>query len=74
MTKTIHPPGGATALIAVMPSDKIHELGYWYAFSPVLTGCIILLFVALICNNMTSHRHYPTNKKFTHQLKRIFKR
>ena len=35
ITKTIHPPGGATALIAVLPSDKIQELGYWYALSPV---------------------------------------
>ena len=35
ITKTMHPPGGATALIAVLPSDKIQELGYWYALSPV---------------------------------------
>lgn len=25
-TKTLHPPGGATALIAVIGSQKIHEL------------------------------------------------
>ena len=31
ITKTMHPPGGATALIAVLPSEKIQELGYWYA-------------------------------------------
>ena len=35
ITKTMHPPGGATALIAVLPSEKIQELGYWYALSPV---------------------------------------
>ena len=26
-TKTLHPPGGATALIAVIGSQKIHALG-----------------------------------------------
>lgn len=47
ITKTMHPPGGATALIAVLPSDKIQDLGYWYALSPVLSGALILLIVAL---------------------------
>jgi len=27
VTQTLHPPGGATALIAVIGSEKIHELG-----------------------------------------------
>jgi CBS-domain-containing membrane protein len=27
-TKTLHPPGGVTALIAVIGSTKIHALGY----------------------------------------------
>lgn len=61
-TKTLHPPGGATALIAVIGSDKIKELGYWYVLSPVLSGVLILLFVALIFNNITKHRSYPKNK------------
>lgn len=72
MTKTVHPPGGATALIAVTGSDKIKELGFMYAFFPVLSGCLILLFVALIFNNMTPHRRYPTNHKFTHVFKKFF--
>jgi len=33
-TKTLHPPGGATALIAVIGGAKIHELGFLYAFIP----------------------------------------
>ena len=48
MTKTLHPPGGATALIAIAGSEKIKNLGYWYVFSPVLSGVLILLAVALI--------------------------
>jgi CBS domain-containing membrane protein len=72
ITKTLHPPGGATALIAVMGTEKIKALGYLYVFSPVLTGTLILLIVALIFNNVTSFRKYPTNKRFTNSIKRKF--
>jgi len=64
ITKTLHPPGGATALIANLGSDNIKELGYLYVLSPVLSGVLILLIVALIFNNLTSHRSYPSNKKW----------
>jgi CBS domain-containing membrane protein len=72
VTKTLHPPGGATALIAVIGSEKIKALGYFYVLSPVLTGSLILLVVAFIFNNMTSHRRYPTDRRFTNSIKRIF--
>ncbi len=71
VTKTLHPPGGATALIAVIGSEKIKVLGYWYVLSPVLTGALILLAVALIFNNMTNHRNYPTDKRFMQSIKRV---
>ncbi len=64
ITKTLHPPGGATALIANIGSAKVTSLGYFYVLSPVLSGVLILLFVALIVNNMTSHRSYPKNKNW----------
>lgn len=58
-TKTLHPPGGATALIAVIGGDKIHNLGYLYALMPVTAGAAILLLVALIVNNIPKTRRYP---------------
>lgn len=67
-TKTLHPPGGATALIAVSSTGKIPELGYWYVLSPVLSGCLILLLVALVFNNMTKHRSYPNSTKWKRLL------
>lgn len=70
-TKTLHPPGGATSLIAVTGSAKIKALGYLYVVFPVLTGVIILLLVALIVNNMTSHRKYPTDGRFSRNFKWI---
>lgn len=72
ITKTLHPPGGATALIAVIGSGKIKDLGYWYVLSPVLTGVLILFLVALVFNNITPLRRYPTNSRFTRMVKRFF--
>jgi CBS-domain-containing membrane protein len=71
VTKTLHPPGGATALIAVIGSEKIKALGFLYVVSPVFTGALILFIVALIFNNMTSNRKYPTHTRFTRTLKKI---
>lgn len=58
-TKTLHPPGGATALIAVIGSEKIHDLGYLYAVIPVGLGALIMLVVALLVNNLSRNRKYP---------------
>jgi CBS domain-containing membrane protein len=71
-TKTLHPPGGATALIAVIGTERVKALGYMYVLSPVLSGCIILLVVALIFNNLTSYRRYPTNSRFTKYIRSKF--
>jgi CBS-domain-containing membrane protein len=62
ITKTLHPPGGATALIAVIGSEKIKSLGFWYVLNPIASGVVILLVVAMIFNNITSSRQYPVNK------------
>jgi CBS domain-containing membrane protein len=61
ITKTLHPPGGATALIAVIGSAQLKALGYWYVLVPVLSGVLILLAVALVVNNLTPTRNYPKN-------------
>ena len=58
-TKTLHPPGGATALIAVIGSQKIHNLGYLYVVFPAGLGAIIMLLVALLINNIPKSRRYP---------------
>lgn len=65
ITKTLHPPGGATALIAVTGSAELKSIGYWYVISPVLVGCLILLIVALVFNNMTSKRQYPIERRMS---------
>ena len=59
VTRTLHPPGGATALIAVIGSDQVHALGYLYALVPVGLGAFIMLVVALLVNNLSAKRSYP---------------
>ena len=58
-TKTLHPPGGATSLIAVIGSGKIHSLGYLYVIMPAGLGALIMLVVALLVNNIPKKRSYP---------------
>jgi CBS-domain-containing membrane protein len=59
LTRTLHPPGGATALIAVIGSQQIHDLGYLYVLVPVTVGSLLLLLVALLVNNVPELRRYP---------------
>jgi CBS-domain-containing membrane protein len=59
MIKALHPPGGATALIAVIGSDKVHDLGFLYALVPAGLGAAIMLVVALLVNNLAATRQYP---------------
>ncbi|WP_298438918.1 HPP family protein [Geobacter sp.] len=54
LTRTVHPPGGATALIGVQG-----HAGAAFLLMPVLAGTLILLAVALLTNNIVHHRHYP---------------
>lgn len=59
VTRTVHPPGGATALIAVIGGQQVHDLGWLYPFIPAGAGALVLLAVALAVNNIPSSRSYP---------------
>lgn len=58
-TRTLHPPGGATALVAVIGSQQIHAMGYWFVLFPGILAPLILLLIALIFNNLVPKRVYP---------------
>jgi CBS-domain-containing membrane protein len=59
LTRTLHPPGGATALIAVIGSDQIHAAGFTYVLVPATLGPLVMLAIALIVNNLAPTRRYP---------------
>jgi len=64
--RCIHPPGGATALAAVIGGDAIHILGYEYVISPILLNSIIIFLIAIMFNYFFPWRRYPvTLMRFT---------
>lgn len=55
LTKTVHPPAGATALLAVIDDGVVH-LG-WFLVPVMMLGCGLMLVVALLVNNI--ERRFP---------------
>ncbi|KAK3994252.1 HPP family-domain-containing protein [Cladorrhinum sp. PSN332] len=55
LTGTVHPPAGATALMAVADED-VSKLG-WFLLLPVMLGCGLMLLTALLVNNV--QRRFP---------------
>ncbi|KAM0276832.1 hypothetical protein ACHAQH_006367 [Verticillium albo-atrum] len=55
LTKTVHPPAGATALLAVV-DDSVLDLG-WFLIPVVMLGCALMLVTALLVNNV--QRRFP---------------
>lgn len=60
-TRCIHPPGGATALNAVLGGAGITQLGYSYLLLPVLVNVIAILLVAIAFNALFHWRRYPVH-------------
>lgn len=62
VTHTLHPPGGATALLAVSGGAAIERLGFWFVISPVAAGALLMVLIALLSNRLSRDpaRHYPS--------------
>lgn len=45
--RCMHPPGGATAITAVIGGVNVHALGYAFVIIPVFVNTIILLSIAM---------------------------
>lgn len=59
--RCIHPPAGATALIAVIGGPSIQGLGYQYIVEPVLINAFTITLMAIAFNNLFSWRRYPAS-------------
>lgn len=55
----IHPPGGATALSAVVGGNAVHQLGYQFILTPVLINVAAIISVAIFFNYFFKWRRYP---------------
>lgn len=57
-TRTVHPPGGATALLyAITP--PLQSIGDIYVFAPAALGAVIMVIMGVIMNNLSPARSYP---------------
>lgn len=59
--RCIHPPGGATALAAVIGGPDIHQLGFAYALVPVGISSLLLVAVGVAWNYPFAWRRYPAS-------------
>ncbi len=59
--RCIHPPGGATALTAVIGGEQIQALGYAFVLYPVLANVAIIIVVAALFNSPFQWRRYPAH-------------
>ncbi len=73
LSRSLHPPGGATALTAVVGGSSISDLGYWYMLMPISLNLIIMLSWALIINNLLPNRCYPNGIKDLQKAKNQLK-
>lgn len=52
ITKTVHPPAGATALVAASTTDAVLlSQGWWMILNPVLFGMIVMILIAVLIDN-----------------------
>jgi len=58
--RCIHPPGGATALIAVIGGPDIHAMGFAFML-PVMLNALSIVAVALLFNYPFKWRRYPAS-------------
>lgn len=58
LTNSVHPPGGATALLYVIVSH-LQKSAWMYIFTPAFLGSVILVLIGCLTNNLAEKRHYP---------------
>jgi CBS domain-containing membrane protein len=53
LTRSLHPPGGAAALTAVIGGDAVREAGFAFALSPVALNSVVLVVAAIAFHRLT---------------------
>jgi CBS domain-containing membrane protein len=58
LTRCLHPPGGAVALMTVMATHQSHSANFFYAFNPVGVNSALLVALGWLFHRFTRHS-YP---------------
>jgi len=59
LLRCIHPPGGATAIAAVIGGPEILQLGFEFVLTPILLNSVVIFIVAIMFNSVFPWRRYP---------------
>lgn len=59
LTHTLHPPGGASALLPIVAADHVREVGFHYVLYPVGLNVVLMLLLAVVLNRWLLGRRYP---------------
>jgi len=59
--RCLHPPGGATALTAVIGGPAIHAIGFGFLVFPVFINVAVILATAIAFNALFGWRRYPAS-------------
>jgi len=59
--RCMHPPGGATALAAVIGGPEIYRLEYFYLLMPILINVASIMLMAVAFNAFFPWRRYPAH-------------
>lgn len=58
LTRSLHPPGGAAALTAVIGGAAVAKLGFWFPLLPVALNSVLLVVLGIIFHRLCG-RKYP---------------
>lgn len=57
--RCLHPPGGATAMIAVLGGPEIEAAGFGFVLYPILLDTFVIVAAAVVFNSLFEWRRYP---------------
>ncbi len=58
LTRSLHPPGGAAALTAVIGGAAVTRAGFWFPLVPIAINSLILVAVGMLFHRLAG-RQYP---------------
>ena len=64
--KVMHPPAASNPLVVLFT-----DVSYDFIFSPVITGTIVIIFLAIFINKIVLKRKYPASSFKLNRLKKI---
>jgi len=67
--RCIHPPGGASALAAVVSGPDVYALGFQYVLTPVFINASVIMLTAMLVNYPFAWRRYPAILSVKSQVK-----